>query len=133
MTESFIALMREQARKSRALVRASRGEKKLTLDELQKLCDEATPEPWGNHIFQYDDKHYAITPDVRTQDQAGSDAMFIAAARKYTPLLIAVARAADPTTKGHSFERKANEYYSIPADQIHELIKALAKLRDANE
>ena len=70
-----------------------------TLDEIEKLCDEATAGPWeydarGEVFVMMDSK----TPDlviVRAYAIAeDSDANFIAASRELMPKLLKVARAA---------------------------------------
>lgn len=81
----------------------------MTLDELQRLCDEATPGEWvakgpgyrGDgfsgymdpcaelRIGAYDDEDPYVVDDLEEVD-----AQFIAAARTYLPKLIAVAKAA---------------------------------------
>lgn len=85
------------------------------LDELQRLCDEATPGEWywmhnGNALLSNSTTRRPVvllaSQDgcFKTRDKQGllkslddddADAKFIAAARTYMPLLIAVARAAN--------------------------------------
>jgi hypothetical protein len=63
----------------------------MTLDELQLLCDEATPGPWGSVGFAGSEN--GITNDPG-HPSTWEDARFIAAARTYLPMLLAVAQAA---------------------------------------
>jgi hypothetical protein len=77
----------------------------MTLEELQKLCDEATPGPWvakdyrvyGPDIDRQHDR--LITCDGGYASSGGAnqylDAAFIAAARTYLPKLIELAKAAE--------------------------------------
>lgn len=62
----------------------------MTLDELQKLCDEATPGPWAPYA---DGTILGPSGMLGTATDFG-DRQFIAAARTYLPRLLAVARAA---------------------------------------
>lgn len=70
----------------------------MTLDELEKLCNEATPGPWrvasGDwRVVNFN--HYPVcgTSNVIGDDESNAD--FIAAARTYLPKLIDVAKAAE--------------------------------------
>ena len=71
----------------------------MTLDELQKLCDEATPGPWDPVGAFARQEGYGlhldltvVTPGRLNVGRGDSD--FVAAARTYLPKLLAVARAA---------------------------------------
>lgn len=80
----------------------------MTLDELQKICDEATPGPWERlnqvqstelgrlRAFATGPVHKEISSKYIDSigNKAFSDAEFITAARTYMPLLIEVTRAA---------------------------------------
>lgn len=74
----------------------------MTLDELQKLCDEATAGPWEKLcLFGSRDLPTSISDGKGMTIEIGefsefkhADLDFIAAARTYMPKLIAVARAA---------------------------------------
>ncbi len=66
----------------------------MTLDDLSKLCEAATPGPWFVGARDLD-KHTCgpMNDTVATLDFSyGDDADFIAAARTYMPLLIEVAK-----------------------------------------
>lgn len=77
----------------------------MTLDELQALCDKATPGPWrvtkdqddGYKDDAYD--YYVNAQDVErpllhmwNEENEPADAEFIAAARTHMPILIKIAR-----------------------------------------
>jgi hypothetical protein len=82
----------------------------MTLDELQKLVDEATPGPWvtdyavslpgnkQNRAIYYLPKEHHVVEVIESNPHNGecihkeSDWKFIVAARKFMPLLIEVAR-----------------------------------------
>jgi hypothetical protein len=74
----------------------------MTLDELQRLCDKATPGPW-NVNAEYGTTIWAQAKPAHDYDD-NDDAHFITAARLYLPKLIAVARAAKAATEDWYFD-----------------------------
>lgn len=71
----------------------------MTLDELQKLCDELTPGPWEPVATQYCEEPYGIHATMTfvipcSPSINASDHEHVAAMRDVFPKLIAVARAA---------------------------------------
>lgn len=90
----------------------------MTLDELKKLCDEATPGPWvlkehGVVSASFPNscgENYFVAGEVDEQDAA-----FIAAARAALPMLIAVAEA-------------VREYQYDVHDAVAEALAALESL-----
>lgn len=116
--------------------------KKNVLDKLQKLCDEATPGPWEylrledeknrecniGHVDSDEGWHSVISRESGIYGPGTSDAEFIIAARRYMPLLIAVARAAQSDMdKSHKMAwAMANNQEIEMSDPS--VIKALATL-----
>lgn len=105
----------------------------MKLEDLKRLCDEATPGPWADISNNRDIdamviwstgpedelKHYATY-----QECTNADAAFIAAARTYLPKLIAAAEAAKKFRNSDPAHVYSTEYY----DAREELDDALAAL-----
>lgn len=84
----------------------------MTLEEIRKLVDAATPGPWDEDVGQRDPipilqefykenglppsvkQFFPIGPESTLESQADADARFIAASRDLVPRLLAVAEAA---------------------------------------
>lgn len=70
----------------------------MKLEDIRKLCDEATAGPWGMDWHNDDrttrDIWRALGPIVDGKARAQADAAFIAMARTALPKLLAVAEAA---------------------------------------
>lgn len=65
----------------------------MTLDDLQKLCDAATPGPWNFCQADAGGRERWLLSGGEVGDlRGGDDAALIAAARTYLPRLIAVAK-----------------------------------------
>jgi hypothetical protein len=69
----------------------------LNLSELKALCEASTPGPWQTRFIYRMFVACREAPDTLMGDKSKDwgDAAFIAAARTYMPLLVAVAEAAD--------------------------------------
>jgi hypothetical protein len=92
----------------------------MKLDELQRLCDQATPGPWdGNTLRGIIDLQYAPAGHCTGMTWLSHDANFIAAARTALPKLIAVAKAAKLIAYPRGF-RDGN----VP-DDLHRSLAAL--------
>jgi hypothetical protein len=84
----------------------------VTLDEIQKLCDQATPGPWklwGMQVLQdpVGDSNVETARLIAKTDDPDRglrtfNASFIAEARTYLPRLLAVARAAKHVADRHN-------------------------------
>ncbi len=101
----------------------------MTLSDLQKLVDEATPKPWVNRMQdgicnKYIDNGIVIFKEER-DNMRREDIVFIVAARTYMPLLIEVAKAAK--IRNHLGEE---EFYKMSEAQKR-LDNALAALEKA--
>ncbi len=71
----------------------------MTLDELKKLCEEATPGPWWTSSACVESSQVNVADcftglSDRDMPEVEANATFIAAAREALPKLIAVAEAA---------------------------------------
>lgn len=78
----------------------------MKLEEIEKLCAEATPEPWQVFLPCGDDRANLSGPKQYTEFRFSlEDAVFIAASRDLMPKLLLLARAVelfieDPDTYG---------------------------------
>lgn len=77
----------------------------MKLEDLQKLCDEATPGKWEGGTIGVDDAKGQLIADCDNQAPSRltlkADIAFIAAARTAMPLLIEIARIADALRTKH--------------------------------
>ncbi len=107
----------------------------MKIEELEKLCDEATPGPWkydlGNWSIERPHPNRcgiaSMTPDDREWNPVASlvDGVFIVEARTYLPKLLAVAKAALETRPRHC--RCETPCYDCSPEQLA-LSKALTAL-----
>lgn len=74
----------------------------MKLADIRKLCDAATPGPWGGICGDCFDGYALIGPqnqygkyDIICRAESGDDASFITTARTLLPLLLDVAAAAE--------------------------------------
>jgi hypothetical protein len=110
----------------------------ITLDEMQKLCDEATCGPWEANkqyvrIQVKDDPYSLICWSDDGGFLRGEDVFFIAASREFVPWAIKriqklekVAEVARYTTCNHMGD--AVEYYSVPKYEIENMQEVLKEL-----
>jgi hypothetical protein len=100
----------------------------VKLEEIRKLCDEATPGPWGmdwhNDERTTRDIWRSLGPIVDGKERVQADAAFIAMARTALPKLLAVAEAANAFCRVETLEPWDGE-----AEEAYQSIrKALAAL-----
>lgn len=88
----------------------------LKLEDLKRLCDEATPGPWPNNGKPWQVDHLTGFADLGPVHV--NDCAFIAAARTYMPKLLAVAEAA----KAHLWSQ---DHMIFNDDQLREALAAL--------
>lgn len=70
----------------------------MTLEEIEKLCEEATPGPWQNEyslVNGIEGRIASVDSIVPYRDKIDINAKFIAASRNLMPKLLAVAKAAE--------------------------------------
>lgn len=100
----------------------------MKLEDLKKLCDEATPGPWGSRMNPWT---YRGTVDAKGEHVASTtrfeDGDFMAAAREALPKLIAVAEAAD-AMREELLDAHDADPYIVKAASIAAFDTALAAL-----
>jgi hypothetical protein len=95
----------------------------VTLEEIRRLCEAATPGPWYDDVGIKEPcvidltadlaeslprRFFAQGPEHRENADALKDARFIAAARELVPKLLAVAGAARDLLNGEDWGTRAN-------------------------
>ena len=103
----------------------------MLIDELEKLCNEATPGRWvlndcDDECIMQADKGVPITKDYLPEYWKKEDADFVIAARTYMPKLIAIAKAAITVLKISD----EDQFGSIGYHPAMDLRKALADLQN---
>lgn len=111
-------------------------EGEVTLDELQKLCDEAMPGPWEARRtpdgVDYIHIPAAVSASMNVlerlvRDQGACNMRFACVARTYMPKLIAVARAAQVTINEISAYFGTDESGHFSVDNLRAALKALVE------
>jgi hypothetical protein len=126
----------------------------MNIQEMMRICDEATPGPWekspcGRDLgLSWDESHKydrisragkadsfedgdRIAPVFYDYEEAGirpNDAAFIVAARTYLPKLIAVAEAAKKCQDDAQYQDQVGRCYMVGAIAFLGLHQALASL-----
>lgn len=100
----------------------------MTLEEIEKLCNEATPGPWKLDVFpkrgpECELRYSLDGPLGYSGYYEMSDAQLICALRNKAEKLIAVAKAAEIITKCHK-----DDELGISLQNIGYIEKALAEL-----
>lgn len=80
----------------------------MTLDEIEKICEEATPGPWevkisGEDLVPFEQRLVSLGPisywashaDDASLEIPDNDIAFISSARTYMPKLLTIAKAAN--------------------------------------
>lgn len=98
----------------------------MKLEEIEKLCEEATPGPWEwtGYIVENEEKRIVTTDGSYNEDRTHNqkaDGEFIASSRVLLPKLLSVAKAAKDVAQGEGYYRH---------EEWEKLNKALEELED---